>query len=322
MLVLVSLLFAVITYRFWELPLRRLPKPFAISFLLSAMVLTGLLGKNIYDRHGLDRIRHKNLIHLVPGIELDFLDFEKQGLITDASCAKPFIFPEQKVCLLAHPKEPMSAVVIGDSHAVHAFWGLAMAFDARGLNLGVRGKGACTPLLPSPNIREKSECDMHMESELRDITANKAITSVAMVFRGRYLPTGSSLESQLDFEDRLDATLQLLVDGGKKIYYFLPVVEPGFDPRLCAGALPLGRQPPYPCSIEKAMDDAKSESLRSSAAKVLSRWPTVVVVDPNENFCNGGQCPIIQNGHSIFKDDNHLSRHGSLLLHSSLTRLK
>lgn len=319
MLVLVSLLLAVITYRFWELPLRRLPKPFVISFLFLAMVITGLLGKNIYDRDGLDRIRHKNLIQLVPGTELDFLDFEKQGLITDASCAKPFIFPERKVCLFAHPKEPISAVVIGDSHAVHAFWGLAMVFDAKGLNLGVRGKGACAPLLPSPNIREKSDCDRHMESELRDIATNKAITSVAMVFRGRYLLTGSSRESQLDFEDRLNATLQLLADGGKKIYYFLPVVEPGFDPRLCSGALPLGRRPPYPCIIDKAIDDAKSESLRSSAANVLSRWPAVEVVDPNENFCNGGQCPIIQNGHSIFKDENHLSHAGSLLLASSFS---
>jgi SGNH domain (fused to AT3 domains) len=146
-LVLASLLLAVLTYKLWELPLRRLPRRMAISLLLIGIVVLGLLGKNIYDRYGLERIRHKNLIQLDQASSQDFLDFEKQGLITDAKCEKPFKFPEREVCLLAHADKPVSAVVLGDSHAVHAFWGLAKAFDALGFNLAVRGKGACVPVM-------------------------------------------------------------------------------------------------------------------------------------------------------------------------------
>lgn len=317
-LVLASLLLAALTYRLWELPLRRLPRRWVIGLLVLAMAILGLLGKNIYDRHGLERIRHKNLIQLDQNASQDFLDFEKQGLITEATCDKPFKFPEREVCLQAHPGQAVSAVVLGDSHAVHSFWGLAKAFDAQGLNLAVRGKGACVPVMRATPDAVASECERHMEAALRDIAADPKIRAVALVFRGRYLTEQASAQDREDFERKLDATLALLQSAGKQVYYFLPVVEPGFDPRLCLGALPLGRKPPFSCVIDKQSDDAKSEAVRSSAHKALARWPQVHVVDPNTWLCEAGRCPILQDGHSIFKDENHLSQAGSLRLSESL----
>ncbi len=313
-LVLASLLLAVLTYRLWELPLRRLPRRWVIALLVLAMTIIGFLGKNIHDRHGLERIRHKNLIQMDQVASQDFLDFEKQGLITEARCDKPFKFPERDVCLLAHPDKPVSAVVLGDSHAVHAFWGLEQAFDAQGLNLAVRGKGACVPVRAVGGSNGLSECGRHMEATLRDIATDSQIRAVALVFRGRYLDAQSSLQARQDFEKGLDATLAMLQSAGKQVYYFLPVVEPGFDPRLCMGSLPFGRKPPYSCVIDKLSDDVKSEAIRVSALQVLARWPRVHVVDPNVALCREGRCPIIQDGHSIFKDENHLSQAGSLLL--------
>lgn len=317
-LVLASLLLAVLTYRLCEVPLRRLPRRLVISLLVVAMAILGLLGKNIYDRHGLERIRHKNLIQLDQTAIQDFLDFEKQGLITEAKCEKPFKFPEREVCLLAHADKPVSAVVLGDSHAMHAFWGLAKAFDGQGLNLAVRGKGACVPVMAAKPGTGTSECEHHMEATLRDIAADSRVRAVALVFRGRYLTEQSSPKERQDFENKLDATLALLQSTGKQVYYFLPVVEPGFDPRLCMGALPLGRKPPYSCVIDKTADDAKSEAVRASAAHVLARWPQVSVVDPNTMLCREGRCPILQDGHSLFKDENHLSQAGSMRLSESL----
>lgn len=313
-LVLASLLLAVLTYRLWELPLRRLPRRWVITMLVLAMITMGLLGKNVHDRHGLERIRHKNLIHVGQVASQDFLDFEKQGLITEAQCDKPFKFPERDVCLLADPEKPASAVVLGDSHAVHAFWGLAKAFDAQGLNLAVRGKGACVPVKGVGSTNGLSECERHMEATLRDIVADPQIRAVALVFRGRYLSAQSSLQVRQDFENGLDATLAMLQSAGKRVYYFMPVVEPGFDPRLCMGSLPFGRKPPYSCVIDKQSDDTKSEAIRVSALHVLAQWPQIHVVDPNLALCSEGRCPIIQNGHSIFKDENHLSQAGSMLL--------
>jgi peptidoglycan/LPS O-acetylase OafA/YrhL len=317
-LVFASLILAILTYRLWEQPLRRLPRRMVISLLLISMLIIGLLGKNIYDRHGLERIRHKNLIQLDQASGLDFLDFEKQGLITEARCEKPFKFPERDVCLQARLDIPVSAVVLGDSHAVHAFWGLAKAFDAQGLNLAVRGKGGCVPVMGVKAGHGATECERHMETTLRDIAADPLVHAVALVFRGRYLTQQSSMEELQDFENKLDVTLAVLQSAGKRVYYFLPVVEPGFDPRLCMGTLPLGRKPPYSCVIDKIADDLKSEALRASAMHVLARWMQVRVVDPNTMLCPGGRCSILQGDHSLFKDDNHLSKAGSLLLSESL----
>lgn len=317
-LVMVSLLLATLTYLLWELPLRTLPRRLVVGVLVLAMSVIGLLGKNIYDRHGLERIRHKNLIQLNPVAGQDFLDFEKQGLITEARCEQPFKFPEREVCLQAHLEKPVSAVVLGDSHAVHAFWGLAKAFDAQGLNLAVRGKGACVPVMAAAPGVGDSECERHMEATLRDIAMQSQVRAVALVFRGRYLTAQSSMQERKGFEDRLNASLSLLQSAGKQVYYFLPVVEPGFDPRLCTGVLPMGRKPPYSCVIDKQMDDMKSEFVRVSALRVLARWPRVRVIDPNTAFCRAGRCPILQGGHSIFKDDNHLSQFGSMRLSQSL----
>ena len=41
-------------------------------------------------------------------------------------------------------------------------------------------------------------------------------------------------------------------------------------------------------------------------------------LDPNDYFCSNGKCPIIRDGHSMFKDDNHLSYRGSTLMGESL----
>lgn len=321
-LLLVSFLLAVMTYRLWELPLRKLPHRLVISILVMAMIILGFLGKNIYDRHGLERIRHKNLIQMGQVSGQDFLDFEKQGLITERKCEKPFKFPERDVCLQTDPAKPASAVVLGDSHAVHAFWGLSKAFDAQGLNLTVRGKGACVPVLPIKSADTVSECERHMESVLRDIAGDDKVRVVALVFRGRYLTEQSSPQDRQSFEEKLEGTLAWLQLSGKQVLYFLPVVEPSFDPRLCMGVLPLGRKPPFSCVIDKTADDAKSEAVRTSAARVLARWPFVRVVDPNTVLCRNGLCPILQDGHSIFKDENHLSYAGSVLLSESVNAAK
>jgi hypothetical protein len=152
---------------------------------------------------------------------------------------------------------------------------------------------------------------------LRDIAAESEVRAVALVFRGRYLTSQSSQSERQYFEEKLNATLALLLSAGKQVYYFLPVVEPGFDPRLCMGSLPFGRQPPYSCVINKASDDSKSDAVRASAFRVLARWSQVHVVDPNTMLCREGLCPIMQGGHSIFKDENHLSQAGSMRLSES-----
>jgi peptidoglycan/LPS O-acetylase OafA/YrhL len=312
LMVALSFALAMLTYHLIEKPVRRLPRRFAIGALVTMMAIIGVLGKNIYDRDGLERIRHKRMIILSETANEDFIDFEKRGLITDEKCERPFKFPERDVCLSAHPDRKPTAAVIGDSHALHAYWGLAQALDGQNESLILLGRGACVPFFDYAVEGDQNHCQPHINNTLAYVSGNPDIMKVFLMFRGRYLPEGSTPEVAKLFEDGLDRTLRTLVEAGKKVYYFLPVVEPGFDPRLCLGGLPLGRRPPFSCDIRREDEAGKTRLLREIISRVLAKHPQVKVVDPGDSLCHDGICPVIRNGHSLFKDDNHLSYYGSL----------
>lgn len=319
MLLLFSLLLAAATYRWLERPMRRLPMAWSVGFLTTFMVLVALVGSNVFVRDGLERIRYKRIIQISETANQDFIDFEKSGLITAATCDEPFRFPEKDVCLVHQPNRTVTAVVLGDSHAVHAFWGLADAMSRSGLNLKVMGKGACVPLLDHVSVGDPFKCQPHMNQTLQAIAANPSIRSVALVYRGRYLGAAASVQEINAFEDKLDRTLTLLVQAGKRVHYFLPVVEPGFDPRLCVGSLPWGRQPPRSCVIDPSADVQTTANLQRVIQQVRTRHPQVRFIDPNALICENGACPIFQDGRSLFKDENHLSHFGSMRIGQRLS---
>lgn len=322
-LLVVAVVLATVTYLGVERPLRHLARGtrgrrWIVGGLLALVALAGAVGSNVYHRDGLERIRHRKMIQLDAQALQDFADFEKTGLITDARCAHPFHFPERDVCLFTRPEAPVTAVVVGDSHAVHAFWGLSQALQARGDNLQVRGRGACVPLLGLGNGDAPYHCQPAVDDTWHTIAADAAIRTVVITYRGRYLRNDAPPAEAQAYGAALDRTLALLEQAHKTVYYLLPVAEPGFDPRLCLGALPLGRKSPQSCTIDLAADRAKWQVLRRVLDDVLPRHPGVHVVDPTEAYCQDGQCPIIREGHSVFKDDNHVSYYGSLLIGARL----
>ena len=320
-LLVVAFLLATLTYLGVERPLRRLARGvrgrrWTIAVLLVIVALAGGVGANVYHRDGLERIRHRKMIQLDAQALQDFADFEKTGLITDARCEHPFHFPEREVCLFTNTAAPVTAVVVGDSHAVHAFWGLSQALQARGDNLQVRGRGACVPLMGLGDGSPPYHCQPAVDDTWHTIANDARIRTVFITYRGRYLRNDAPPAEVQAYAAALDRTLALLEQAHKTVYYLLPVAEPGFDPRLCLGTLPMGRKPPRSCVIDLAADRQQWQALRRVLDEVLPRHPAVHVVDPTEAYCQDGLCPIIREGHSVFKDDNHVSYYGSVLIGS------
>lgn len=307
-----SFLLASLTYWLIEKPVRKLPRRWAVTVLLACMAFVALLGKNVFDREGLERIRYKKMFSIDAAAARDFVEWEKSGLITDVACKLPFLFPERQYCLTQHPDQAVTAAVIGDSHAFHAYWGLAQALDQRGENLTAIGRGACVPFLGFSRGQDTDHCQPHIDAMLHHAAETPSITRVILVFRGRYLPNNAEPEKAEAFASALHRTLRLLLEAHKSVYYFLPVAEAGFDPRLCIGQLPLGRQAPVSCEISRSADQDASALMRSTVAQVLKQYPQVHVIDPNDALCANGTCPIIRDGHSMFKDENHLSFSGSM----------
>lgn len=308
-LLLASFVLATATYQWIEKPSRRLRDRYLIPLLVALMVVTGFLGSNIYQRDGLERIRYKNLIALSDAARSDFTEWGDTGLITVKHCKTPFLFPESAYCLTKHPDAPPTAAVIGDSHAFHAYWGLSESFDRQGDNLIAIGRGACVPLLGYPS---GADCQPHIDDMIQYVANDPRIRSISFVFRGRYLSNQSPPANVQRFQTALDQTMQTLLRAGKTIYYFAPVVEPGFDPRLCMGSLPMGRKSPFSCDLSRAQSDQQAALLLASTRAVLQKYPAVHLIDPNDYLCQDGHCPILRDGHTMFKDENHLSYSGSL----------
>lgn len=313
-LLVASLVLAVLTFVLVERPLRKLNRRWVVACLCAAMAVVIALGVNVYKRDGLERIRHKKLIQLQGNASLDFIDFEKTGAITDAQCNEPFRFPEKNVCLITQPQAVVTDVIVGDSHAVHAFWGVSSTVAQQGGNLQTRGRGACVPLLGIGNGNPPYFCQPAMDKLLHNIANDTNIKRVFISFRGRYLPNTADLALIETFRAGLEATLTLFEQKSKKVVFFLPMVELGFDPKLCLGNLPFGRNNPYSCDIQESSDRDLARVWLRVIKEVTSAHPHVTVFDPATAFCVNKVCPVIQNGHSILKDDNHLSQYGSRVL--------
>lgn len=314
---LLTLALAFVTHRFIELPVKNLSRRRAVLALVAVMSLISVAGANVYQRDGLERIRHKKLIGLSGNSKADFEDFEKSGLIAERLCDLPFVFPlheDQKVCLVQEKTRPYDAVVLGDSHAVHAFWGLSSVFQNAGKNLKVVGRGACVPFLGYSSPGSRFRCQPDVDHILRAVADNSAVTTVVFAFRGRYLAEDATDHEVTQFSEAMRATLRLFRQSNKEVHFILPIVEPGFDPKLCVGQLPFGRVAPKSCDIDLLGDRQKSLKTRQAILSVAEEVGNLKIFDPNDVICREGKCPIIQDGHSLFKDDNHLSHYGSVLI--------
>lgn len=305
---------ATCTYQGIEKPIRKLRPKFAVVLLFSLMVLVALVGKNIYDRDGLDRIRYKKMIALSEEVKQDFVEWENTGLLPNTQCERAFQFPGSSICLSTYPERLPNAAVIGDSHAFHGYWGLSKALDAHGENLILLGRGACLPFIGYKRGSDADGCQPHIDKTLYWVKDQTSITKVFLIFRGRYFANQSTEAAKDELRVALEKTIEVMLKAGKKVYLFSPVSEPGFDPRLCVGSLPLGRKPPENCGISRSQDFEKRLDLMKVIAQVVTHYPMVTFIDPSNYFCDGDACPLTHNGKSIFKDENHLSYSGSLLL--------
>ncbi len=312
-LVVSSVVLAIATYFFVEIPVRKMPRRWAIGLLVTLAATLVVIGKNVYDRDGLD-FRYKKMIVVDGESERDFVDWEKTGLITQSTCKIPFQFPGREYCLTRHAERPPTAALIGDSHAFHAYWGVAEALDLLGDNLTLIGRGACVPLYNYSRGRDEDHCQPHMNTMLTYAADAPNIRKVILVFRGRYLPNEADTSAQAQFAASLDITLSRLLKAGKTVHYVLPVVEPGFDPRLCLGSLPFGRKAPMSCQLSRSADNEKTSLLRGIVRTTLEKYPDVKLLDPNDYLCDSDVCPVIREGLPMFKDENHISYSGSLFL--------
>jgi hypothetical protein len=124
-------------------------------------------------------------------------------------------------------------------------------------------------------------------------------------------------ENPRAFERGLRRTLARLAAEGRKVILVLDVPDTGVNtPQYLARALVQGRIPAAPEDTRIGMSVYGKNSVAAVDHVLLNLADEfhAVTIDPKKQLCEAFQCLIARDGHSLYRDSNHLSDFGALLL--------
>lgn len=328
---------AWVSYRLVETPVRRGGSWRTVAALVTLSLLVMGSAGNILVRDGLGfRLKDAQAKR-----EAQALDWHA-GLKAGPDCAPhlPAGLPGQ--CLIADPARPPTAMIIGDSHANHYYWGLSESLRQQGVNLAQLADGGCVPLYGMSILKEGrlNDCRKVVNAAIDHVVVNPAIETVFLGGRWMAYASGRELRDPADyvsdetlvlpdrsgsaemsraqvFEVALEDTLRRLTAAGKRVVFLHAVPELPFNARECVAWNPnrfVSRTPRPDCRVSRAQSDARGAEFRPLLARILARYPQVAVFDPVPLMCDDVACYGRRDGMLLYRDDDHLSLDGSYWL--------
>ncbi|MGG7565332.1 acyltransferase family protein [Rhodovulum sp. DZ06] len=239
-------------------------------------------------------------------------------------------------CALGAPGDRPDFIVWGDSHAGALVPGLERAAAARGLSGYVLSANGCAPL---PGVawaanglrRPCLAFNRDMEALVARLRPRAVLLAgrwdhVAASFPGgdaslagtRPLhPVGPSLVgAPPPFADALAAAVGAVrAAGAVPLVLLQPPEPPHRVASVAARAFEWGREPPG--GVARAAHAARGAAMRAALKALEAQAPGgggVVALDPAEALCGPLDCPAFDGATPIYRDTNHLTRHGALML--------
>ena len=313
-LMALAVLLAFLTYRYLEKYLRHQGAKVTVTLCIS-MLFVGLLGWNIHGREGLD-FRYRDIVQQPPEMVRDFAKWEDKGMYPKGVCDPDFVYPNSRICLQSNAATRPDTVVFGDSHAFHAYWGIAKSFGSEKHTIKLIGRGGCAfGLYP-----KGSDCEQTFERQVQWLAADDTVKNIFIVHRLVIQNTTPNAELE-SYQRRMDALFDVLLLRGKHVVNVYSVPEDRVNPQLCGSKLPFGRQVDLSgCNFPLSRELEIQRTDRELLAGLFKKHPDVEVFDPSEALCANGQCKTISNGKSIWMDDNHISESASYILGVAMQR--
>jgi hypothetical protein len=326
---------AYLTYRFIERPIRLnrdAVQQKSIGLLILGAIIF-LIGGTIYWADGVPQRTLANKYHR---IEIDL----KWSYWEDKDCSKLF---DASPCQFTSTSPEI--LLVGDSHANALYPGLAKIVGKK----GIMNIGSCPPLdgilvyvsrnqEHSPGAKE-----FCMHQNWRYLNEMTSIETVVVTMYSQPLIDGRSAnekdyaywggvslrsihpeEQQLSqyqlLENGLLRTLKKIDALNKRIIFVRDVPSISEDFRdYCIQRNLLGAQ-----SMDCVIPRKQYEQQRSKEAKIIQKinveLPNIKIFDPIDQFCDHSFCYLIRNGKSLFRDHNHISEYGSILIGEEINR--
>ena len=230
-------------------------------------------------------------------------------------------------CRMLNPERPISILVIGDSHAGHLAAGLRKMFLSRNANAAVILHAGCYPF---QSFEQQNKKYFVCANELIDRALSVAEQSpeihtvilagyaALQIQKNRYHEPNQLTALQISenaraFELGFEKTLNRLQLAGKKIIFIGEIPELVVDPKTCVrrhvGGTVLDQQ--CPLSIDKKEVLARNQIFRQIVARISTKYPQVIFVDPMQSFCDEEKCYGIAGNTLLYQSRDHLSPRGS-----------
>lgn len=329
-----SFCLAWLSYRLIETPIRGRKGWVPITALVTLCVLLMAGSSNIFMRDGLN-FRLKDAQAKLESRALEWPD-ELKG---DDQCT-PFLPSAIELeCLIHEPERAASAIIIGDSHANHYYWGLAEQLESLGLNLMQLSEGGCMPFygIAIDDDGVLDTCRDSMGRALDYAIETPAIETILLGGRWMSYISGRELKDGLDhasdeslllpddpeaegldrkavFTRAMINTLDRLAESGKTVIFMHAVPELPFHTRECISWTPnrfISRVPRESCAVDYAVTLERAAEYRPLLESVLASYPTVKGFDPLPALCDAESCVARADGVLLYRDDDHLSLEGS-----------
>lgn len=326
--VVLSVVFAWLTYRFVERPFRfggnRKLKVLTLVVLMTSLGCTGYV---TYRQGGLVfRSFHQKYLSYVSSIKVT----ERS-----AECFEiPYAYkkPEQWFCSLGDKLKPIKYFAYGDSHALSAVPYLEKYAVEHNVNIQLTGTSGCPSLLGIQSMRgaegiEKYNC-RDLNERIFNYVKDNGIKNVILINRWTYYTGSKSRSTELNPISRnpespvshesskqdllwaLNNTVKRYKDIGVNVLFVEDNPQQLHEPKdiLRKGAARDDLYNKYSVSYAEHLDN---QSLVNSAIRA-SGGSTVSFDDI---LCDGQICPLVSNSKFMYSDDDHLSVDGAMMLY-------
>ncbi len=204
------------------------------------------------------------------------------------------------------PDASLDTVIVGDSHALYFYWGLAKALPEETVGLL---SSNCLPLVGLDQCPQADQL-------IRAAAADPGIKLVVLTafyahrmyqvssFQGRRYEDHAAL-----FEAALRETFSVLQGAGKQVVFKYDVPTLDFKPVRCAErAITLPRtEPQASCSRPREAALHAHAPYRTAADRALKDYPDILVWDPFTYLCDAIGCHAKRGEAILYWDDNHLN---------------
>ncbi len=300
---LLALLLAWLTWRVLERPLRAGAGRARLAALCASMAACAAAGGYIYLNEGLpwrkpvqDNLANQKALVVV------------EDKANAAACKRRYGFDSDfEYCLQADAAKDPTVVLLGDSHAYHVVAGLTTYYSGAGENLLMLGTR-------HPYWGLDPQGDPYQQATQPMLELALGMPSVKTVVFSTHLRFGSAPEHRL-WVDAARETFRRFGAAGKRIVFMNDVPVIGFDPRSCikrAGVASSATR--MPCAITRAEWDRQIAQHREVLRGLAREFPRIAWFDSSTALCDDTACHAMIDGRLMYRDANHLSHDGDLLV--------